>query len=142
MATTNVSLNGNPARIPERAGLEAITTEPLIYLRDLRLEVEAAHDGRTARVFVFDNDLDPAGVYPPVAGAEVFVSDQRDGRVARTRTDASGLAGFAIPADIRLEDLRMSVRANGFNVRHVRLDGSNLALDLRELLYGGGSASG
>jgi hypothetical protein len=28
------------------------------------------------------------------------------------------------------------VRAEGFNPRHMRLDGTNLALDLRRALYG------
>jgi hypothetical protein len=31
----------------------------------------------------------------------------------------------------------MAVRAEGFNPRHMLLDGSNLALDLRAVLYGG-----
>ena len=30
----------------------------------------------------------------------------------------------------------MAVRADGFNPRHLLLDGKNLAVDLREALYG------
>jgi len=47
------------------------------------------------------------------------------------------VAGFALPPDVRREELRMRVEAEGFNVRHLRLDGTNLALDLRQMLYGG-----
>jgi hypothetical protein len=68
----------------------------------------------------------------------VLVSDHVDGKVALTRTDEGGVCGFAIPADMRPEDLRMAVHAEGFNSRHMLLDGSNLALDLREVLYASG----
>ena len=137
MAIQDISLNGNPARIPERAGMAAVTTEPLIYLRDMAIEIVVAHDGRTCQVTILDNDADTTGEHPPVAGAEVLVADHRDGKVAITRADAAGVCGFAIPADMRPEDLRMSVRADAFNTRHMLLDGSNLALDLVEALYGG-----
>jgi hypothetical protein len=136
MAIQDVSLAANAARIPERQGMAAVTTEPLVYLRDLRVEVEVAHDGRTGNVCVLDNDADTAGEYPPVAGAEVLISDHRDGLVAKTHTDHGGVAGFVLPADVRPADLRMAVRAEGFNPRHLRLDGTNLAIDLREALYG------
>ncbi len=71
-----------------------------------------------------------------VEGAEILVSDHRDGRVARAKTDAGGNAGFAIPADLLPAELRIAIRAEGFNPRHMLLDGSNLAVDLRETLYG------
>ena len=38
--------------------------------------------------------------------------------------------------DVPSSCLRIAVRAEGFNPRHIQLDGSNLALDLREALYG------
>jgi hypothetical protein len=136
MAIQDVQANANPARIPERSGMAAVTTEPLIYLRDLDVEVNVAPDGRTCQVVVLDNDADTSGEKPFIAGAEVLVSDHRDGKVAMTRTDPGGVCGFAIPADMRPEDLRMAVHADGFNPRHMLLDGSNLALDLREALYG------
>ena len=136
MATQDVSLRANPARIPQRDGMAAVTTEPLVYLRDVDVSIEVQPDGRTARVEVYDNDADTTGEKPPVAGAELIVADHRDGMVARTTTDSSGLAGFAIPADLEPADLRLSVRAEGFNPRHMRLDGSNLGIDLREALYG------
>lgn len=136
MAIQDTSLAANPARIPERSGMAAVTTEPLIYLRDVALRVEVAHDGRSGRVFVVDNDADELGENPPVAGANVVVMDGVDGVVARTQTDAEGVAGFALPPDVRRHELRMRVEAEGFNVRHLRLDGTNLALDLRQVLYG------
>jgi hypothetical protein len=135
MAIQDITLNGNPARIPERAGMAAVTTEPLIYLRDLAVEVVVAHDGRTCQVTVLDNDADTTGEHPPVAGAEVLVSDPVDGKIAMTRTDQGGNCGFAIPADMRPQDLRMAIHAVGFNPRHILLDGSNLAIDLRDALY-------
>jgi hypothetical protein len=78
----------------------------------------------------------PSGEHAPVAGAEILVSDQLDGKVARALSDSNGVAGISIPADLEPADLRVSIRAEGFNARHMLLDGSNLALDLRRVLYG------
>ena len=136
MATQDVSLKANPARIPQRDGMAAVTTEPLIYLRDLAVSIEVQPDGRTARVEVLDNDADATGDQPAIVSAEIRVSDHRDGLIARATSDASGLSGFAIPADLEPADLRLAVRADGFNPRHMLLDGTNLTLDLREALYG------
>lgn len=136
MATQDVSLRANPARIPQRDGMAAVTTEPLIYLRDLHVEAVVQRDGRTAQLTVLDNDAGPSGEKAPVSGVEVLVSDHRDGKVARVITDASGVAGISIPADLEPADLRLAIHAEGFNSRHMRMDGSNFALDLRELLYG------
>lgn len=136
MAQQDVSLKANPARIPQRDGIEAVTTEPLIYLRDLAIEVIVQADGRTAQLTVLDNDAGPSGEHVPVSGAEILVSDHRDGRVARALTDANGVAGISIPADLEPADLRLAIHAEGFNARHMLMDGSNLALDLRRVLYG------
>ena len=122
--------------LAERAGIAAVTTEPLIYLRDLDVGIGVAHDGRTAQISVLDNDADTSGVKPPVAGAEILVTDHRDGKVATARTDAGGNAGIAIPADLMPAELAIAIHADGFNSRHMRLDGRNLALDLRQALYG------
>ncbi len=116
--------------------MAAITTEPLVYLRDLDVEVVVQRDGRTAQVTVLDNDAGPSGEKHPAGGAEVLVSDHRDGLVARVVTDANGVAGISIPADLEPADLRIAVQVEGFNSRHMRMDGSNFALDLREVLYG------
>jgi hypothetical protein len=135
MATQDVSLRANPARIPQRDGMAAVTTEPLIYLRDLHVEVVVQRDGRTAQLTVLDNDAEASGEKPPVADAEILVSDHRDGKVARVITDANGVAGISIPADLEPAGLRLAIQADGFNSRHMRMDGSNFALNLREVLY-------
>ncbi len=137
MAQQDVSLKANPARIPQRDGMAAVTTEPLVYLRDLHVELVAQADGRTAQVTVLDNDAGPSGEKPPIAGAEILVSDHKDGKVARVLSDANGVAGISIPADLEPGDLRIRIASEGFNPRHMLLDGSNLALDLRRVLYGG-----
>ncbi len=136
MATQDVTLRANPARIPQRDGMAAITTEPLVYLRDVDVEVVVQRDGRTAQITVLDNDAGPSGEKPPISGAEILVSDHRDGKVARVFTDANGVAGISIPADLEPADLRFAVHAEGFNTRHMLMDGSNLALDLADVLYG------
>lgn len=136
MAQQDVSLKANPARIPQRDGMEAVTTEPLIYLRDLDVQIVAQADGRTATVTVLDNDAGVSGEKAPVARAEILVTDSKDGKVARVLTDANGVAGISVPADLTPADLRLRVQADGFNPRHMLLDGSNLALDLRRVLYG------
>ena len=135
MAAQDVNLLANPARIPQRDGMEAVTTEPFVYLRDLDVTVEVAHDGRTAQVTVLDNDAHERGEQAPIAGAEILVTDHRDGKVASVKTDANGNAGFSVPAELLPAQLRMAVHTGGFNPRHMLLDGSNLALDLRETLY-------
>jgi len=100
------------------------------------VEIEVKADGRTALVTVTDNDVDTHGERPSIVGAQIVVVDQQDGRVAEAKTDAYGQAGVAIPADVEPHALAMSVATDGFNRRHLRLDGTPLAIDLRELLYG------
>ena len=117
-------------------GMKTIVGEPLIYLRDLRVEVEAAPDGRTARVTVLDNDADQSGEQPPVGGAEVVVHTHADNVLARLRTTAAGIAGFATPPDVPPSAIALSVRHPDFNPRHLRLDGSSIVIDLRAQLYG------
>ena len=136
MAVQNVELNANPARLPERHGMATVTTEPLIYLRDLDIAVGVAHDGRTAQVSVLDNDRDEAGQQHRISGAQIRVIDNKGRQVATSRTDTGGNAGLAIPADLRPDEMTMEVSAEGFNVRHIRLDGTNVAPDLRTVLYG------
>jgi hypothetical protein len=140
MAPQDVSLRANPAWHVPRAGIEAVVAEPMIWLRDVAVEVERAPDGRSARVFVRENDALPSGEQPPVAGAEVVVEGHREGEaplvLARGETGAEGVFGFATPSDLASEQIALVVRARGFNARHVRLDGRRLALDLRRALYG------
>jgi len=110
--------------------------EPMIWLRDLDVTVEHAPDGRTARVTVLDNDPDQSGEKPPVRGADVRVHSHPDSVLAREVTNEAGIAGFATPADVRARDIVLSVHHPDYNPRRVRLDGSNLAIDLRRELYG------
>lgn len=140
MAPQDVSLRANPAHHVTRIGLEATVAEPMIWLRDLAVDVECAADGRTARVLVSENDALASGERPGVEGAEVIVEAHVAGaaprRIAHGRTGPSGVYGFATPSDLAPHQQALSVRAEGFNPRRLRLDGAALALDLRAVLYG------
>lgn len=140
MAPQDVSLHANPAAHVIEAGFEAVVAEPMIWLRDVAVTVERKPDNRTGRVTVLDNDADVTGEHPPIEGAEVTVVAHVPGRAARElargRTDANGLYGFATPSDLAADQVAISVHAPGFNARHLRLDGAALGLDLRAHLYG------
>ena len=136
MAAQDVSLGAAPAWHPQRIGMKTVIGDPMIWLRDLRIDVERAADGRTARVTVLDNDADPSGEYPPVAGAEVLLHARADCVAANAVTNELGIAGFATPADVSSEAIALSIHHPDFNPRHVRLDGTNLVVDLRRELYG------
>ncbi|HSQ00061.1 MAG TPA: alkaline phosphatase family protein [Candidatus Dormibacteraeota bacterium] len=138
MAAQHVALTANPARHPERIGMKTITGEPMIWLRDLDVAVEPAPDGRTARVVVCDNDADASGEKPPVPGAEVRVLSAHEHVLAALTTNAAGVAGFSTPADVAPRDIVLSVHHPDYNPRHLRLDGTSLAIDLRRALYGNG----
>ena len=92
--------------------------------------------GCCARVTVLDNDPNAAGENPPVAGAEVELLSERQQRLATVVTNELGIAGFATPPDVPPEKIVVCVHHPDFNPRHLRLDGTNLAIDLREELYG------
>jgi hypothetical protein len=136
MAAQNIALHANPARHPERIGMKVVTGEPMIWLRDLDVVVESAPDGRTARLIVLDNDADLSGEKPPVVGAEVLVCSHTDRVIAKLTTNEAGVAGFATPPDVARRDLVVAVSHPDFNERHLRLDGTNLVIDLRRELYG------
>ncbi len=129
----------HPANPFEGRGFEGVVAEPLIWLRDLRVEVERSGDGRTGRVLVVDNDALPSGERPPVEGARVIVEAHEEGETAREIaqgvTGPGGVLGFATPSDVASDRIAVSVRARGFNPRHLRLDGTRIAPDLRRLLY-------
>ncbi len=138
MAVQDVSLNANPAWIPQRHGMATVTTDPLVYLRDLRVEAEVAHDGRTVHVAVVDNDADAAGERRPIAGAEVVVSDAAGREISRAQTSVSGAAGLPVPIDVAPGEMTARIAAEGFNSRTVRLDGTRVVMDLAGMLYGEG----
>lgn len=143
MSPQDVALNANPAHHVTRIGLSAVVAEPMIWLRDLAIEVERAPDGRTARVVVLDNDPDPSGERPPVAGAEVIVrqhAGDRDIELARGCTGHAGVFGFPTPADVDSRALSAEVRAEGFNEGSRRFAGGASTPDLRAVLYGGHGA--
>jgi hypothetical protein len=143
MAPQDVSLRANPTGHVLDAGLAAVVAEPMIWLRDLAVTAERAPDGRTGRVIVADNDADTSGERPSLGGAEVVVEAHREGAapraIARGTTSADGLFGFATPSDVDSRSIGIRVAARGFNARHVLLDGTRLALDLRAALYGTGT---
>jgi hypothetical protein len=140
MAPQMVELQANPAAHVTRAGIAAVVAEPLVWLLDVAVEVERKPDGRTGRVAVCELDPLPDGERPPVEGAEVLVEHHHPGRapvvLARGHTDANGLYAFPTPNDVPSSAIAVSVRADGCNPRHLRMDGSTLAPDLRSTLYG------
>jgi hypothetical protein len=117
----------------------------MIWLRDLHVEVERAADGRTGRVVVCELDALPSGERPPVDGAGVLVEAHTEGEppraIARGHTGPAGVFGFPTPPEVETSRIAVAVHAKGFNPRHLLLDGTNLALDLRKLLYGAGGGA-
>lgn len=138
MAPQDTSLRANPAQYVSAIGMAASIAEPMVWLHDLAVEVERAADRRTGRVLVFENDADASGERPPREGAHVrvVVGEGDDARVvASGATGVSGVFGFATPAEIDSEALWVEVEAEGFNRRHLTLDGRVDAIDLRAALY-------
>ncbi len=132
MAAQDVSLGANPARHPERIGMRAITAEPMIWLRELDVEVERSADRRGARVLVRDADPDPRGAHPPVAGGSVSL--RQGGReLERAETDAHGLCALITPPELDDATLELEVRHPEFNARHLTLSGQGLGPDPRRL---------
>lgn len=136
MAAQRVELAANPARYPERIGMATVTGEPMIWLKDLDVEVQRASDGRTARVVLLDHDADQDGEKTPISDAEVVVTAGTDRVLALGRTSAAGIFGFAVPAGRAAEEIRVSVTHPDYNARHLALDGRPQAPDPRTVLYG------
>jgi Type I phosphodiesterase / nucleotide pyrophosphatase len=135
MAAQRVELKANPAREPERAGIQGVFAEPMIYLRDLRVELERARDLRSLRVTVLDNDHLPDGEHPPLAGARITLNGRGGAVLAESRTPESGRVAFATPADVSDTELTVSIELKGFNSRKLKADGTSLAKDIRQILY-------
>lgn len=134
MAPTNAALAANQVGMLPEEGVKAVVPSPLVYLIDMDVDIEHARDGRTATVTVLANDADESGEKPPVAGAEITVSSH--GKVlGHARTDDYGVAGVALLVDQTSEEVILSVEHEDYNARHMRLDGTNVVLDLREVLY-------
>jgi hypothetical protein len=135
MAPTRAELAANQVDLLPQEGMKAIVPAPLVYLLDMAVEIEHARDGRTATITVLANDPDTNGDQPAVAGAEIVVSGQGGQVLARSRTDEYGVAGVPLPPELPAGEVMITVHHDDYNPRHVRLDGSSVALDLRELLY-------
>jgi len=139
MAPQDVSLRANPSGHALEAGFAAVVAEPMIWLIDLFVEAERKPDMRTARVTVLENDPDASGERPPVTGAEVVVLAHRSGRsakeLARGVTDSNGMFAFATPSDVDTDRIALTIHAEGFNQRHLLLDGTPLGVDPRGALY-------
>lgn len=135
MAPTMTELAANQPDLLPQEGMKAIPTPPLVYLIDMSVDIEHARDGRTATLTVLANDADATGEQPPVAGAEIIVSHGSE-VLASAHTDAYGVAGVPLPVELPPRDVLITVHHDDYNPRHLRLDGTNVVLDLRELLYG------
>jgi hypothetical protein len=118
------------------AGMKAVVPDPLIYLIDMAVNIVAHEDGRTAMVEVLANDPDASGEQPPVSGAEVTLSGPGSKVLSRAKTDVGGTCGFPVPANVEPADLYITVHHEDYNPRHLRLDGTPVMEDLRQLLYG------
>ncbi len=135
MAATNTELAANQVDLLPKEGMKAVVAAPLIYLIDMAVEIEHARDGRTATITVLANDADESGEQPPVLGAEITVTGPGNEVVARAETDSGGVAGVPLPAEVPSHDIVLTVRHKNYNPRNLRLDGSNVTINLRELLY-------
>ncbi len=139
MAPQDTALGANPTWHVVDAGIEAFVAEPMIWLKDLRVRVERAPDQRSGRVFVCENDALPDGERPQYEGARVRVSARRGEReieLATGTTGPGGVFGFPVPSDVGSADITVEVDAEGFNARHLDLDGRSHVLDLEAALYG------
>ncbi len=135
MAPTRTELAANQVDLLPKEGMKAVVPAPLVYLLDMDVEIEHARDGRTATLTVLANDPDATGERPFVSGAEITVSGHGGQVLARAHTDSYGVAGVPLPSEVPPHDVVVTVHHDNYNPRHLRLDGSSVALDLRELLY-------
>jgi hypothetical protein len=136
MAPVDADLKANQVRAVRDAGMRAIIPDPLVYLIDMAIVIQAHEDGRTAMIEVLANDADASGERPPVAGAEVTLSTHNAKVLARARTSAGGTCGIPLPLDVSPSDMFITVRHDEYNTRHLRLDGTPVLEDIRKLLYG------
>jgi hypothetical protein len=146
MAPQDPEARENPVRQVEVSEIEAVVAEPMIWLLDLAVRVERMADGRTGRVFAFENDALPSGEQPAVEGAEVTVELRVDANheprvLARGRSGPGGVYGFATPPEAENVQILVRVHKPGFNPRRVRLDGASEAIDLRARLYAASGSS-
>ncbi len=135
MAPQRVELKANPASEPQRLGIQGVFAEPMIYLRDLRIETERTRDLRSLRVTVLDNDSIPDGEHPPITGARVTLYGRGTAIIAESRTPESGRVSFATPANATDAELTVRIEHPGFNPRTLHGNGESIGIDLRKILY-------
>jgi phosphonoacetate hydrolase len=135
MASQRVELKANPAGEPKRAGIQGVFAEPMIYLRDLRIETERTRDMRSLRVTVLDNDQLPDSEHPPITGARVTLYGRGNAVLAESVTPESGRVAFATPADATDAELTVRIEHPGFNYRALNGNGESIGIDLRKILY-------
>ena len=141
MAAQRVELKANPACEPARAGIKGVFAEPMIYLRDLRVDVERARDLRSIRVTILDNDHLPDFEHPPLSGARVTLYGRGGAVIAEATTSDSGRVAFATPADVADTELTIRIEHPDFNHRTIRGDGTSASKsNLRQILYGSAAA--
>jgi hypothetical protein len=116
--------------------MKAVIPDPLVYLIDMAVDITRHEDGRTAMVEVLANDADESGEQPPIEGAEVTLSTHNAKVLARARTDSGGTCGLPLPLDVDAAEMFVTVHHDDYNARHLRLDGTSVREDIRELLYG------
>jgi hypothetical protein len=135
MAPTKTDLAANQVQLLPNSGMKAVVPSPLVYLIDMHVDIEHARDGRTATFTVLANDADTSGEQPGVGGAEITISGPGGHVIAHAKTDDFGVAGVALPAELPEHDVVVTIHHEDYNPRHLRLDGTNVVPDLRELLY-------
>jgi len=135
MAPQMVELAADQAQAVIDAGFKGVAAAPFVYLLDMAVRVEPASDGRTVTITVTENDPDESGERPPLEGAEVMLRDPSDRTIGQGRTDAFGVVGLPLPANLPPESIVVSVRHERFNSRQLRLSGEPVTLDLRRALY-------
>jgi hypothetical protein len=136
MAAQRIELKANPSCEPAKSGIKGVFAEPMIYLRDLQVEVERARDLRSICVTVLHNDQLPDGEHPPVARAGVVVRGREGAVLGEATTQADGRVAFATPANVADREIEIRVEHQDFNARTLRGDGSSVLPDLRAALYG------
>jgi phosphonoacetate hydrolase len=135
MAAQRIELKANPTVQPASHGIKAVFAEPMIYLRDVAVACARAHDGRTLRITVRDNDPNRDGERPPVEGARLTLFEGSR-KLGEARTAGDGSAAFATPANLGDDQLALRVEHQDFNTRNLRADGRAIVQDVRGILYG------
>lgn len=140
MAPQDTELGANPGRHLHQIGLRAEISDIMVWLHDVRIEVERAGDGRTGRVSVRAGSANTHGEHPPLSGISVRVSqsskDEKTHLLASGKTNASGIFGFPTPAEIPSQEIEVHVQASEHNPQRLRLDGAAPSESLTARLYG------